>query len=104
MHHCEAKDIFFSEVDVLRAPHTSSPGAAECHVIRAGANVGARAGAASVAVLYPQNGYFCFSMGISFPLLFFSIYSNLSFHMHFYQCFFMLALAAYSITPRGLAV
>ena len=27
-------------------------------------------------------------------VLFFSIYSNPSFHMHFYQCFFMLPLAA----------
>ena len=27
-------------------------------------------------------------------LIFFSIYSNPSFHMHFYKCFFMLPLAA----------
>ena len=104
MHPCDAKGIFFSEVDVLRAGQSKRHRAAEFHVIRVGAGVAARAVAARVVVLCRQNGYFCFSMGISFPLLFSSIYSNLSFHMHFYQCFFKLPLAAYSIAPRGLDV
>ena len=33
-------------------------------------------GAARLAVLWPQNAYFCFFMCIRFALLFFSIYSN----------------------------
>ena len=104
MHSCDAKGIFFSEVHVLRVAQSNLPRDVYRHVIRAGGNVDVRAGAARVVVLSPQNGYFCFSMGISCPLLFFTIYSNLSFHMHFYQCFFMLPLAACSITPRGLDV
>ena len=39
--------------------------------------------------------------GYKVSFVVFSIYSNLSFHIHFYQCFFMIALAVYSITPRG---
>ena len=57
-----------------------------------------------VVVMYPQNACFCFSMCIRFALLFLSIYSNPSFHMHFYQCFFMLPLAASLVAPRGLVV
>ena len=57
-----------------------------------------------VVVLSPQNAYFCSSMCIRFASLFFSIYSNPSFHMHFYKCFFMLPLAAYLVAPRGLVV
>ena len=35
--------------------------------------------------------------------VFVSIYSNPSFHMHFYQCFFMLPLAAYLVACRRTA-
>ena len=70
MHPCDAKGIFFSEVEVLHASHTKRPGVAVRHVMLAGVAVDARVGAAWVVVLFRQNGCFCFSMGISFPLFF----------------------------------
>ena len=104
MHPCDAKGSFFSEVEVLRVAQSRSPCAGAFHVIFDGVVVGACGGAAWVAVLCPQNAYFCFSMSIRFVALFCSIYSHSSFHIHFYHCFFMPPLAAYSIAPRGLDV
>ena len=47
-------------------------------------------------VMCAQNAHFCVSMCIRFAALFFSIYSNPSFHM--------LPLAASLVAPRGLVV
>ena len=51
MHPCNAKGIFFLEVDVLRAPHTTRPRDAVFHVILDGGGPGACGGAARIAVL-----------------------------------------------------
>ena len=45
MHPCDAKGIFFSEVNVLRGSHTSSPRAAVRHVICVGVGDAADLGA-----------------------------------------------------------
>ena len=50
MHPCDAKGIFFSEVEVLRAPQSKRL-VLPFHVIFDGVGVGARVGAARVVVL-----------------------------------------------------
>ena len=61
MHPCNAKGIFFSEVEVLRGPQSTSPRAAVRHVICVGVGVGADAGAARVV--------FCAHRMLSFAFL-----------------------------------
>ena len=96
--------IFFSEVEVLRARQSNRPCAAVFHVSLIVGVVVPVAAPWLVLVPYPQNAYFCFSMCMRCALLLFSIYSNPSFHMHFYQCFLMLYLAAHFVAARGLVV
>ena len=76
MHPCDAKGIFFSEVEVLRVAQSKRSRAGAFHVVLDGVGPGACGGAARVTVLFSQNAYFCFFMCIRFALLFFSIYSN----------------------------
>ena len=45
MHPCDAKGIFFSEVEVLRAHQSKRPVVAEFHVICVGVGDGAHVGA-----------------------------------------------------------
>ena len=101
---CDAKGIFFSGVEVLRARQSNRPCAAVFHVSLIVGVVVPVAVPWLVLVLFAQNAYFCFSMCIRFAWLFFSIYSNPSFHMHVYQCFVMLYLAAHFVAARGLVV
>ena len=55
MHPYDAKSNFFSEVDVLRAPHTSSPVVAEFHVILDFLCVGACGGAGIGVAFVPTE-------------------------------------------------
>ena len=104
MHPCDAKGIFFSEVEVLRARQSNRPGAVVRHVALDYVVLVPVAVLGLVLVMCPQNAYFCFSMCIRFASLFFSIYSNPSFHMHFYQCFSNLPGATDLVAPRRLVV
>ena len=87
MHPCDAKGIFFSEVEVLRAHQSKGPSDVEFHVTFDGLCVGFCGGAGVGVGFVSTECLRLFS-------LFFSIYSNPSFNVHFYQCFFMLPLAA----------
>ena len=100
MHAYDAKSNFFSEMDVLRASQNTSHRDAVFHVTLV-CHVRALARAPLLlAVLSRQNAHFCYCMRIAFAYVFFSIYSDPSFHMHFYVFFFMFPLAAYLVACR----
>ena len=103
MHPYDAKSNFFSEMDVLRASQSNRPRDAVFHATLVVHVRVLMRGPLLLAVLSAQNANFCSFMCITFAYVFFSIYKNLSFHMHFYQCFFMLPLAAYLVACRRTA-
>ena len=70
MHPCDAKGIFFSEVDVLRARQSKGPGDVELHAALDGTCVAPCVGAAAVVVLSTQNAHFCYCMRITFAYVF----------------------------------
>ena len=99
MHPYDAKNNFFSEMDVLRAHQNSSPGVAAFHVTLDFVCVGACGGTAAVVVLFRQNTHFCDCMRITFAYVFFSIRSN--FH---FICIFTSAVSCSPLPPTWLLV
>ena len=101
MHPCDAKGIFFSEVEVLRARQSKGPRDAELHVSLDCACAGPCSGAGvGVAFVSTECLPFCSFMCITFVYVFFSIHSKASFRMHFDS----VKKAAHLVAPRGLVV
>ena len=86
MRPCDAKAMFFSKVEVLRASQSKGLRDVEFHVALDGLGAAPNAGPAVGVVLLSQNAHFCYCMRALLVNVFFAFAAKLHFVCIFTVC------------------